>query len=86
MVHDIMHKDNGLDLETKYERAGWTAQATGSSSDPFNVKIKSGRLEVRRRVFSVRLEQDTGSHQRPPSKRETGVSPPRRASEGCPQI
>ncbi len=58
MVHKIMHKESGLDPQTWFESAGGTAHATRSRSDPFNIKARAGRLEVRRQFFSERLISD----------------------------
>jgi hypothetical protein len=58
MVHKIMHKESGLDPQTWFESAGSTAHATWSGSDPFNIKVRAGRLEVRRQFFSERVISD----------------------------
>jgi ribonuclease P/MRP protein subunit RPP40 len=58
MVHKIMHKESGLDPQTWSESAGSTAHATWSRSDPFNIKVRAGRLEVRRQFFSEEVISD----------------------------
>jgi hypothetical protein len=53
MVHKIMHKESGLDPQTWFESAG-----SRSWSDPFNIKVRAGRLEVWRQFFSERVISD----------------------------
>ena len=54
MVHRIVHKQSGLDPDTWFEMAG-ARRSTRSAADPLNIVVKSGRLEIRRRFFSVRV-------------------------------
>jgi ribonucleases P/MRP protein subunit RPP40 len=54
MVHKILHGQGGLNPETWFERAD-NARNTRSAADPFNIKKKNGRLEVRRNFFAIRV-------------------------------
>jgi hypothetical protein len=59
MVYKIMHKEHGLDPETWFESATPTnGHATRSTADPFNIKVRTGRLEVRKNFFSMRVIKD----------------------------
>ena len=55
MVHKIMHGGGDLDYNTWFEKASDSVRPTRSSTDPLNVKVNNGRLEVRRNFFSVRV-------------------------------
>jgi ribonuclease P/MRP protein subunit RPP40 len=58
LMHKIMHGEGGLEANVWFERASSAAHATRSGADPFNVKVKSGRLEVRRDFYSMRVITD----------------------------
>jgi hypothetical protein len=58
MTHKIMHGEGGLDGSTWFERAFGATHATRSGLDSFNVKVKSGRLELKRNLYSVRMTAD----------------------------
>ena len=55
LMHKIMHGIGGLHHENWFERAGDNARVTRVAADSLNVKVKSGRLELRRNFFSVRV-------------------------------
>jgi hypothetical protein len=57
MVHKIMNGYAELDPETWFERETEPVHATRSVTDPLNIKFSTGRLEVRRNFFSVRVIQ-----------------------------
>jgi hypothetical protein len=57
MVHKIMNGYAELDPETWFERETEPVHATRSITDPLNIKFSTGRLEVRRNFFSVRVIQ-----------------------------
>jgi hypothetical protein len=65
MVHKIMHKESSLDPQTWFKSAGDRAHATRSRSDPFNIKVRAGRLEVQRQFFSERVISDWNKILRP---------------------
>jgi hypothetical protein len=54
MVHRIMHKQNGLEPSTWFEMAN-VQRNTRSGADPMNIKLATGRLDLRRNFFSVRV-------------------------------
>jgi hypothetical protein len=58
MVHKIMHGESGLEPGTWFERAGDEVHATRSGADPLNIKNKTGRLEIRKNFFSMRVISD----------------------------
>ena len=55
MMHKIMHGGGGLDHNTWFTRASDSGRATRSAADPLNVIVKSGRLDIRSKFFSVRV-------------------------------
>jgi hypothetical protein len=55
MVHKLMMNENGLDHNTWFERAADSGRATRLTADPLNIKPKSGRLEIRRNFFTIRV-------------------------------
>ncbi len=57
MVHKIMNGYAELDPETWFERETVPVHATRSVTDPLNIKFSTGKLEVRRNFFSVRVIQ-----------------------------
>ena len=54
MMHKIVHAQGGLDLNTWFVAASDCTRETRAKADKLNVKVKTGRLEVRRNFFSVR--------------------------------
>ena len=58
MVHKILHGKGGLDHSTWFERAENGLRATRSTADPYNLKVKHGRLDPRRNFFSIRVIED----------------------------
>jgi hypothetical protein len=60
MVRKIMHEENGLDLRTWFEKAETASggQVTRSATEPLNLKVRAGRLEVRRSFFIMRMIED----------------------------
>ena len=54
MMHKIMRNDV-LDSRTWFTPAGASGHGTRIAAHAANVKVKSGRLEVRRNFFSVRV-------------------------------
>jgi hypothetical protein len=60
LVHKIMHREGNLDPATWFERTEQTVggHATRSTIDPLNIKVRKGRLDVRRNFFSMRVIED----------------------------
>jgi hypothetical protein len=58
MVHKILHGKGGLDHTTWFEKAGDGLRAPRSTADPYNFKVKHGRLDPRRNLFSIRVTED----------------------------
>jgi ribonuclease P/MRP protein subunit RPP40 len=58
MVHKLMMNENGLDHNTWFERAADSGRATRLTADPLNIKPKSGRLEIRRNFFTIRVIEE----------------------------
>jgi hypothetical protein len=58
MVHKIMHGESGLKPGTWFKRARDAVHATQSRADPLNIKNKTGRLEIRKHFFSMRVISD----------------------------
>ena len=54
LMHKIMHGIGGLDHATWFERASESVRITRVAADGLNVKVKNGRLELRRNFFGVR--------------------------------
>ena len=60
MMHKIMHGIGGLNHETWFEKASDSVRVTRVTADSLNVKVKNGKLDLRRRLdlrrnfFSVR--------------------------------
>ncbi len=38
--------------------AGYGPRATGNTADPYNLRVKHGRLDQRRNFFSIRVIED----------------------------
>jgi hypothetical protein len=58
MVHKILHGKGGLDHTTWFEKAEDGLRATRSTADPYNLRVKHGRLDPRRNFFSIRVIED----------------------------
>jgi ribonuclease P/MRP protein subunit RPP40 len=67
MVHKILHEKGGLDHTTWFEKAENGPRSTRNTADPYNLKVKHGRLDLRRNFFGIRvirgLEPDTGGYE-----------------------
>jgi hypothetical protein len=62
MTHKILHEKGGLDHTTWFEKAENGPRATRNTADPYNIKVKHGRLDLRRNFFSIRvIHQRTGT-------------------------
>jgi hypothetical protein len=55
MVHKILCGRGSLDSSQWFERAADSVRATRSSANPLNLKVRQGRLEIRRNFFSNRV-------------------------------
>ena len=55
MVHKIMREEGGLHHSTWFEKASEQVRVTRVAADNLNVRVKNGRLELRRNFFSVRV-------------------------------
>jgi ribonuclease P/MRP protein subunit RPP40 len=58
MVHKILHGKGGLDHTTWFEKAEDGLRTTRSTADPYNLRVKHGRLDPRRNFFSIRVIED----------------------------
>ena len=58
MVHKILHEKGGLDHTTWFEKAENGPRATRNTADPYNLKVKHGRLDLRRDFFGIRVTED----------------------------
>jgi hypothetical protein len=58
MAHKILHEKGGLDHNTWFEKAENGPRATRNTADPYNIKVKHGRLDLRRNFFSIRVIED----------------------------
>ena len=55
MVHKILHAKGGLQPETWFDLAERSVRVTRSTADPLNLRVKHGRLEMRKHFFSIRV-------------------------------
>ena len=55
MVHKILCGRGSLDSNQLFERATDSVRATRSSANPLNLKVRQGRLEIRKNFFSNRV-------------------------------
>ncbi len=55
MVHKITNRRGRLDPAQWFEMAADGARATRSAANPRNLRMRQGRMEVRRNFFSVRV-------------------------------
>ena len=58
MVHKILQGRGGLNAETWFEMAGDSARPTRAGADPLNIRVRHGRLDMRRNFFSLRVIED----------------------------
>jgi len=58
MVHKILQGRGGLNPETWFEMAGDSARPTRAGADPLNIRVRHGRLDMRRNFFSLRVIED----------------------------
>jgi hypothetical protein len=58
MVHKILHEKGGLDHTTWFEKAENGPRATRNTADPYNLKVKHGRLDLRRNFFGIQVIED----------------------------
>jgi hypothetical protein len=58
MVYKILHGRGGLDYTTWFEKAENGPRATRSTADPYNLRVKNGRLDQRRNFFILRVIED----------------------------
>ena len=54
MMHKIMHGLRGIDHRAWFEKACDGERLTRVATDNLNVKVKNGRLDIRKNFFSVR--------------------------------
>ena len=57
MVHKAMHGKGNLEASTWFEKPG-TNRAKRSGDEPYNIKKKYGRLELRNKFFSLRTIEE----------------------------
>ena len=55
LVHKIMHGRGQLDFSTWFEKAGDGVRVTRTTTDPYNLRVKHGRLDLRKHFFSIRV-------------------------------
>ena len=53
-VHKLMHGVGGVDYRTWFEKASDSERVIRVAADSLNVKVKNGRLDLRKNFFSVR--------------------------------
>ena len=53
-VHKIMHGQGGIHYRTWFEKASDSERVTRVAADSLNVKVKNGKLDLRKNFFSVR--------------------------------
>ena len=53
-VHKLMHGVGGVDYGAWFDRASDSERVTRVAADILNVKVKNGRLDLRKNFFSVR--------------------------------
>ena len=57
MVYKVLTGRDQVDHEEWFTRAGEAARATRAGADPMNIRIKHGRLDIRRNFFTVRVTE-----------------------------
>ncbi len=70
ILHKIMHGEGALQASTWFKLASLTSHATRSGADPLNIRVKTGRLELQRNFYSVRVINDW--NRIPPNQKQTG--------------
>jgi hypothetical protein len=55
MVHKLTNRRGGLDPAQWFEMAADGARSTRSAANPRNLRLRQGRLEIRRNFFCVRV-------------------------------
>ena len=55
MMHKIMHGIGGIHHGIWFEKACDSDRLTRVAADNLNVKVKNGRLDIRKNFFSVRI-------------------------------
>ena len=73
-VHKLMHSVGGVDYRTWFDKASDSEKVTRVAADSLNVKVKNGRLDLRKKLFLCAglqpLERgphgDEGDHAGPP--------------------
>ena len=57
IVYKVLTGKDRVDHEEWFTRAGEAARATWATADPMNIRIKHGRLDIRRHFFTVRVTE-----------------------------
>ena len=57
MVYKVLTGQEQVDPADWFNTAGEAARATRATADPLNIRVKHGRLEVRRNFFTVRVTE-----------------------------
>jgi len=57
MVYKILHGYEDIDPADLFVMAGEAARPTRAAADPLNVRIRHGRLDIRKHYFSVRVTE-----------------------------
>ena len=55
MVQKILQSRGGLKTETWFDKGDSGERVTSSTADPLNLRVKHGRLDMRKNFFSVRV-------------------------------
>ncbi len=55
MVHKITDRRGGLDPSQWFDMAADGVRTTRSTANPHNLRMRQGRMEIRRNFFSVRV-------------------------------
>ncbi len=60
MVLKIMHEESGLGPGIRFEKAKTAlgGRVTRSATEPLNIKVRAGHIEVRRNFFTMRVIED----------------------------
>jgi hypothetical protein len=57
-VHKILHGKDEMKADTWFEMAGHRVGATRAGSDPLNIRVKHGRLDMRRNKKLLKFTND----------------------------
>ena len=57
MVYKVLTGKEQVDPTEWFNMAGEAARATQATADPLNIRVKHGRLELRRNFFTVRVTE-----------------------------